>query len=193
MTTVAAQPRFTPDDVLRLENEGLYELVGGQLVEKQMSLLASETAGIIGGQLFIFLRQSKAGKLYPEQSFRCFPQEPDLIRRPDVAVIVASRLSGLPEEGHTPIAPDLAIEVVSPNDRAYEVDEKIAEYRSAGVKLIWIINPKMRVMRIYRADGNVSELASDSDIVSGDPVLHGFSMPLRELLPPVQPASAPVP
>ena len=94
-------------------------------------------------------------------------------------------------EGHVPIAPDLAIEVVSPSDKAYEVDEKIADYRSAGVKLIWIINPKMRVMRIYRADRNGSELMSDSDIVTGDPALSGFSMPLRNLLPPAQPAPAP--
>lgn len=193
MTTVAAQPRFTPDDVLRLENEGLYELVGGQLVEKQMSSLATETAWVVAGQLFVFLRESKAAKVYTEQSFRCFSEDPELVRRPDLALIVAPRLVGVPEEGHIPIAPDLAIEIVSPNDKAYEVDEKIGDYRSAGVKLTWIINPKMRVMRVYRADGTVSELASDSAMVTGEPVLSGFSMPLRDLLPPAQPAPAPAP
>jgi Uma2 family endonuclease len=189
MTTFAAQPRLTPDDVLRLENEGLYELVGGQLVEKQMSSLATKTAGLIATRLNSFLEPARAGDVYVEQSFCCFPHDRDLVRRPDIALIVASRLSDVPEEGHVPVPPDLAIEVVSPSDRAYEVDEKVADYRAAGVKLIWVINPKMRVMRIYRADRNGSELMSDSDLVTGDPVLSAFSLPLRDLLPPAQPAS----
>lgn len=127
-------------------------LVDGQLVEKQRSSLASKTAGIITQQLVGFFKPTEGGHVFPEQSFCCFPQNPDLVRRPD-----------------------------------------IAEYRSAGVKLIWIINPKMRVMRIYRPEGNVPELVLNSDMVTGDPVLHGFSMSLRDLLPPVQPASAATP
>src|SRR5438309_2598483 len=149
MTTVAAHPRYTPDDVLRLENEGLYELGDGQLVEKPMSSLASETAGIVTARLVSFLSASRGGAVYPEQSFRCFPHDPDLIRRPDIAVVVTSRLSGVPEEGHVPIPPDFVIEVVSPSDLAYEIDDKLAEYRTAGVKLVWVLNPKGRVLRAF--------------------------------------------
>src|SRR5437016_1577447 len=122
MTTFAAQTHFTPDDVLRLESEGLYELVDGKLVEKRMSSLASETAGLLTADLVGFLRQSPLGRIYPEQTFKCFPHDPDLIRRPEIAFIAAERLGGVPEEGHVPIAPDLAIEIVSPNDSVYELD-----------------------------------------------------------------------
>jgi Uma2 family endonuclease len=73
MTVSTAQTRFTPDDVLQMEPQGLYESVDGQLVEKPMSSEANEVAGIIGGHFFVYLRQSRAGKLYPEQSYRCFP------------------------------------------------------------------------------------------------------------------------
>jgi Uma2 family endonuclease len=193
MTMATPHSRFTPDDVLRLENQGLYELVNGRLIEKPISSLVSNTIGIVSARLVTFLLPQQRGSAYLKQSFRCFPQDADLVRRPDVAVVLAERRAGVPEDGHVPIAPDMAIEVLPPSDRSCDLSEKVAEYRSAGVKLIWIINPKMRVMRVYRADGTVSELTSDSDTVTGDPVLSGFSMPLRDLLPPAQPAVASAP
>src|SRR6185437_13703545 len=114
--TVSLPPvRFAPDDILKLEGEGLYELVDGKLVEKQMSSLASKTATRIIHRLSTWSDDFQRGEIYPEQSFQCFPNDADLIRRPDVAVIVAERLADVPDEGHVPIAPDLAIEVVSPN------------------------------------------------------------------------------
>lgn len=147
-----------------------------------MSSLASETAVIVSSRLFAFLEKSPLGKLYSEQSFRCFPHDPDLIRRPDVSFVAAERLAGVPEEGHVPIAPDLAIEVVSPNDVVYDLDRKLADYRSAGVKLVWVFNPKARVVRIYRADHSVSELG-EGDALSGEAVIGGFSADVAEMLP----------
>lgn len=184
MTVVAAQPpsHFTPDDLLNLDDGHLYELVGGKLVEKQMSSLASETAGIIIVRLGNFILESRAGKLYPEQTFKCFAHDPDLIRRPDIALITADRVASVPEEGHVPIAPDLAIEVVSPNDKIYELDEKLADYRSAAVKLVWVVNPKARTLRIRRLDHTVTEL-EETDTLSGESVLPGFSILVRDLLP----------
>lgn len=182
MTTLAVQTPFTPDDVLRLQDEGLFELVDGRLVEKRMSSLASETAIIISARAFVFLEKSPLGKLYAEQSFQCFPHDLDLIRRPDISFVAADRLCGVPEEGHVPIAPDLAIEVVSPNDSVYELDDKLADYRAAGIKLVWVFNPKARVVRIYRADHTVNEL-QENDTLSGESVLPGFSATVTEMLP----------
>jgi Uma2 family endonuclease len=183
MSTIATQGRVTPDDLLRLEDEGLFELVDGKLVEKRMSSLASKTAGIITHRLLSFAEQGRLCEVYPEQAFRCFPEAPDLIRRPDIAVVVAPRLAGVPEEGHVPISPDLAIEVVSPSDSVYELDEKLADYRAAGIKLVWVVNPKARVVRVHRLDHSVSEL-QEGDVLSGESVLPGFSIPVGDLLPP---------
>jgi Uma2 family endonuclease len=182
MTTFAAQTHFTPDDVLRLENEGLYELVDGKLVEKRMSALASETAGLLTADLVAFLRQAPLGRVYPEQTFKCFPHNPDLIRRPDIAFIASAQLAAVPEEGHVPIAPDLAIEIVSPTDNVYELDEKLADYRAAGVKLVWVLNPKVRIARVYRADHTAADL-DEKDSLSGEIVLPGFSVPITKILP----------
>ena len=184
MTTMAAHPVFTPDDVLRLESETLYELVDGKLVEKRMSSVASETAGIITGHLFIFVREKPLGKVFPEQTFKCFPDDPDLIRRPDIAFVSADRLAGVPPEGHVPIVPDLAIEVVSPNDSVYELDRKLADYQAAGVKLVWVVNPEARMIRVHRPDHSVVEL-HESETISGESVLPGFSAMVTNLLPAV--------
>jgi Uma2 family endonuclease len=182
MTIAIAQSRFTPDDVLRLEDEGLFELVGGKLVEKVMSSLASETAGIITARLVNYRDQTGAGKVYPEQTFQCFPNDPDLIRRPDVAFIVTDRLAQVAEEGHVTIAPDLAVEVISPNDKIYDLEEKLEDYWSAGVKLVWAVNPKFRWIRIHRPDRSVME-RHEADTLTGESVLPGLSVAVGDLLP----------
>lgn len=178
--------RVTPDDLLSLESEGLFELVDGKLVEKQMSSVASETAGIAYGRLFNLVDQTDVGALYPEQTFQCFPHDPDLVRRPDVAFVGAARLAQVAPEGHVRIAPDLAIEVVSPSDKIYELDEKIADYRAAGVRLIWIINPNSRVIRVHRIDRPYCEELKETDTLSGESVLPGFSVIVRDMLPKIK-------
>jgi len=186
MTLANIPTPFTPDDLLSLESEGLFELVNGKLVEKQMSSVASKTAGIACVRLFNFLEKGNGGgELYPEQTFQCFPHDPGLIRRPDVAFIAAHRLAQVPPEGHVPIAPDLAIEVVSPNDKIYELDEKLADYRGAGVKLVWVINPNSRIIKIHRLDHTYSEL-DETDTLSGESVIPGFSVLVRDMLPKVK-------
>ncbi|HEY3838616.1 MAG TPA: Uma2 family endonuclease [Bryobacteraceae bacterium] len=192
MTLGSPPTRFTPDDLLRLEEDDhhLYELVDGKLVEKEMSSLANQTAGLNITILNNFCLQKKSGDVaYAEQAFRCFPHDEDLIRRPDVSLIVAGRLKSVPEEGHIPIAPDLAIEVISPNDKIYRFERKLADYRKAGIPLIWEVNPKFRFIRIHRLDRQPERL-EETDTITGGPVLAGFSMMVRELLPPVVSAGA---
>jgi Uma2 family endonuclease len=176
MTLAAPQSRYTPDDVLRLEKEGLYELVNGRLVEKEMSSLANETAGLIAAALVMSVRNAKSGDaVYPEQTFQCFAHDPDLIRRPDIAVIVSGRRSSVPRRGHVPVAPDLAVEVISPNDTMYEFEEKLVDYRKARVPLVWEVNPEFRFVRVHYLDGR-SERLKESDTLTGDTVLPGFSV-----------------
>jgi Uma2 family endonuclease len=86
------------------------------------------------------------------------------------------------ESGFIKVPPDLAVEVLSPNDLAYEVDRKVAEYFSAGVRLIWIVNPETRSVTIYRPDGTASKL-NDRDTLEGEDVLPGFRCPVRDFFP----------
>jgi Uma2 family endonuclease len=183
MTTIDEQV-FTPDDVLRLEDKGLYELVHGQLIEKPMSELANETAVYISSALFIHVNASKLGRVLAEQNFKCFPHDPDLVRRPDVAFILAGRAGDQRHSGHVLIAPDIAVEVVSPNDLAYELDEKLKDYRLAGIPLTWVVNPEIRTVTIYRADGTLARLF-DHETLTGENVLPGFTSKVGDLLPTV--------
>ena len=81
----------------------------------------------------------------------CFPDAPAKVRKPDASFIRRGRLPGeaLPD-GFCPIPPDVAAEVVSPNDLAYEVDEKVGEWLRAGVRLVWVINPRARIVAVHR-------------------------------------------
>src|SRR4051812_14896049 len=110
-----------------------------------------------------------------EGSYKCFAEDPRKVRKPDVSFIRRGRL---PDEripdGHVRIAPDLAVEVVSPNDTAYEVEAKVLEYLAAGVPLVWVVNPQARTIHIYRADGSVERLLEESELTAPEllPDLH---------------------
>jgi Uma2 family endonuclease len=183
MTLISPASSFTPEDLLALEEDGLFELVDGKLVEKKMSSLANETAVLLSSAILVYARPNSLGKVYAEQTFKCFPEDPDKLRRPDVAFILADRAAAVGDEGHLNIYPDIAIEVVSPTDKIYEFDRKLADYRSAGVKLVWVVNPNSRTIRIHRPDHSVTELV-DSDTLTGETVLPGFSAKVSDLLPP---------
>ena len=187
MTLATPQSRFTPQDLLDLDSDLLYELVDGQLVEKKMSSLASETAGIVTAELRVFLKKSRGGKVYPEQTFQCFPHDPELIRRPDVAFVSCDRVGGVPKEGQIGIAPDLAVEVVSPNDKIYELNRKLADYRGAGIKLIWVIDPDSRKIMAYRMGHSVAEFP-ETETITGESVIPGFSILVKDLLPELEPS-----
>ena len=79
------------------------------------------------------------------------------------------------------MAPDLAVEVLSPNDRAGEVLAKVADWLSAGCRLVWVVDPVRRLARVYRADGSESHVAEPDGLV-GEDVLPGFACPLGDVL-----------
>ena len=85
-------------------------------------------------------------------------------------------------EGYIDIPPDVAVEVVSPNDLVYEVTQKVQEYLAAGVKLVWVVNPPARSVEVHRLDGSVALLKA-GDELSGESVLPGFSCRVGELFP----------
>ena len=86
-----------------------------------------------------------------DNGYQCFPHDPGLVRRPDVSFVRYGRFPGgvLPK-GWAKIPPDLAVEVVSPNDTAYELEEKLEDYQKVGVPLVWVIYPNSRTVRVHR-------------------------------------------
>jgi Uma2 family endonuclease len=180
MTIANTGSLFTPDDLLRMENAVNFELVDGRLVERHMGMESSAIALKIAFLIGLFLRDRRLGHLFgADASYQCFPNAPTKVRKPDVSFIRTERLpGGRVPAGHCPVAPDLAVEVISPGDLAYEVEEKVTEYLGAGVPLVWVVHPPTRTVRIHRPKssprGSVAEL-SGNDVIGGEDVLSGFS------------------
>jgi Uma2 family endonuclease len=184
--TIAAPPRlFTPDDLLRIPDAVNYELVDGKLVERDMGMESSRVAARILALIAFFLRDGRQRLLFgADGSYQCFPDAPEKVRRPDVSFIRNGRLpDDRAPEGHCRIPPDLAVEVMSPNDLAYEVEDKVAEYLGAGVPIVWVVSPNTHSVRIHRPRssprGSVSALTSE-DAIDGEDVLVGFTCPVRD-------------
>jgi Uma2 family endonuclease len=185
VTDLASATLSTPDDVLTAPSPDGFEVVDGQLVEKRMGIVSS----YVGGRLFHLLSRHldahPGGWVLPgDAGYRCFPGRPRLVRKPDVSFVRAGRFPGerLPR-GDCTFAPDLAVEVVSPNDLFDEVDHKIVEYLGAGVRLVWVIGPEARTVHVYHA-GGAALLVGDGQELDGGDVLPGFRCTLADLFPP---------
>jgi Uma2 family endonuclease len=119
--------------------------------------------------------------LGPDAEYRLGP---DAVRRPDVSVILAGRLpaSGL-EQGRLRIPPDIAVEVLSPNDLASAREAKLTDSLDFGVRLVWIVDPASRTVTVYEADGAARRLRA-ADALNGGAVLPGFRCAVADLFPP---------
>jgi len=190
MSTVTTDIQYNPEELLARPDADAYELVGGELVERKMGAKSSYIAGQIHHRMEEFCRSRHLGWVFPEgTSFQCFPDDPGQVRRADVSFIRFGRLPReQPPEGHIRIAPDLAVEVVSPHDLAYDVDSKVEDYLQAGVRLVWVVNPVSRTVRVHHPDGPGATLRADGELTGGD-VLPGFRCPIRDLFILPQPAS----
>lgn len=191
MTAVIATKRqFTPDDLLNMPDSKSYELVSGELVERNVGSESSWVGGRLIIRLGKFCEEIGLGWVFPaDNGYQCFPHDPGRVRRPDVSFVRRGRLPGeaLPK-GWCKIVPDLAVEVVSPNDTAYELEEKLEDYRKAGVPLVWVINPNSRIVWVIRSDGSVSHLNQENEL-SGENVIPGFRCAIREILRPQEPVA----
>jgi Uma2 family endonuclease len=182
MSTVTQEKQYTPEDLLRMPDGNRYELVDGHLVERNVSYLSSFVGGRVYKILSNYCEDNHLGWVAPaDTGFQCYPDAPNKVRRPGTTFIRLERMSveEASEEGYTHIVPDLVVEVLSPSDLAYEIDRKVQEYRRAGVRLIWVVNPDTRSVRIYRVDGTLTELEQDGE-VTGEDVVPGFRCPVRE-------------
>ncbi|MCC5651079.1 Uma2 family endonuclease [Nostoc sp. XA013] len=149
-------------------------------------LIMSPTGGETGNRNFeiaadfvIWNRQTQLGVGF--DSSTCFKLPNGANRSPDVAWIRKERWNALtPEEQEKfpPIAPDFVLELMSPSDSLRETQAKMQEYIDNGVKLGWLINPKMRQVEIYRIGKAIETLTSPQEL-SGEDVLPGFILNLQ--------------
>jgi Uma2 family endonuclease len=105
-----------------------------------------------------------------------------LVRLPDIAFVSWDRIPGrkVPTTPILDLAPDLAVEILSRSNTKKEIQRKLAEYFGAGVRLVWLIDPKSRSASVHTSPTRSTKLDESQNLEGGD-VLPGFSLSLREL------------
>ena len=173
----------TIEDLEALPDDGhVWELIDGELVRREPmgGRHADVGAGVLA-RLWWFLREHPLGRVLNPEAIYLRRREPQLAVKPDVSYVRADRLpSGDLYDKPLELVPDLVVEVVSPNDRAGNVEQRIQRYLEFGVPLLWVLWPRRRAITVY-ADGRlVRELGEDDELDGGD-VLPGFRGAVAEL------------
>ena len=176
MTTIKTE-LLTAEDLLRLSSEGVRgELIRGVLHE---TMPTGEEHGWIVSKLVAllmnFIMPERLGRVVASDSGILLEHGPDTVREPDIAFTSAARLpAGRANRAYAEVVPDLVVEIVSPNDRAGEVIDKVAMWLGHGVRLVWVVRPDDRTIEVHRASGEVETLG-EGDVLSGLDVLPGFA------------------
>jgi Uma2 family endonuclease len=174
--TTAEQLEQLPDDDCR------YDLIRGVLYQMSPAggrhgMLAAELARRLGNHVV----ERRLGRVFGAETGFVLARDPDTVLGPDVAFVATERLPPEEEWDRFPrLAPDLAAEIFSPSERGPSVREKVREYLDAGVRLVWIVDPRRRTVTVYTPDG-ASRVVTDSEELDGGEVLPGFRLPLAEL------------
>ena len=174
---------MTADDLLRLPDDGLrHELVRGEL--RTMAPTGSEHGdhtSVFDGSLGVFVRSNKLGRVLVGEPGFILTTNPDTVRAPDVAFLRNDREpSPRSVRGYYPGAPNLAVEVISPNDLYTEVDEKVAEWLEHGTQIVFVVNPRRKTVAIHYP-GQPVRIAGIDDVLSGEDVVPGWALAVRDL------------
>ena len=128
-----------------------------------------------------YVLEGNPGQVFAPGTGFLLRRDPDTVRAPDVAFVAAGRLAGgEAPPGFLELAPDLAVEVVSPSDSPSAVRDKVQDWLEAGTRLVWVVYPDSRTVSVHRQAGQPQEL-SDTDTLSGAPALPDFAVAVRDL------------
>jgi Uma2 family endonuclease len=136
-------------------------------------------ASKIAWRLAQHVEANKLGEVFAAETGFKISTNPDTVRAPDAAFVTRERIEklGIPKE-YWPGAPDLAVEVVSPNDSYVDVEEKVLDWLEAGTRMV-IVVPGKRVVSVYRA--LQAKLLTENDVLDGEDVVPGWSVPVKAL------------
>jgi Uma2 family endonuclease len=170
----------TAEELLRAGDIGRCELIRGKL---RMMLPAGFEHGRIALNLTAAIanhvKSHELGTVLAAETGFLLARDPDTVRAPDLAFIRASRPRG-PQRGYYPGAPDLAVEVLSPDDRPGYVREKVAEWLEAGANAVWVVDPAERTVTVHEP-GKAPVAFGEADLVPGGDLLPGLELRVRDV------------
>ena len=176
----AEQFASLPDSALPIE------LVKGNLVEMNPPMPRhGEICSNVDFLLRLYLNDHPTGRVVTNDANVLIKRNPDTVRGADWAFVARSNLPGQnPEEAFWPGPPDMAVEVLSPGDRAGAVREKNEAWLAAGVKLLWVVDPDHETVAIYRSPADVI-VKTATDTLDGGDILPGFHCRVAEIFTPI--------
>jgi Uma2 family endonuclease len=173
---------FTIADVEHSPPDGDWELIDGELVPMPPSSFESSSLGHrIGRIVGNYVAEHDLGMMTgADGGYVLFPDR-ETVRVPDVAFVRSDRLPPPGERSRFPrLAPDLAVEVLSPSDRPSDVVAKVEMYQEAGIPLIWLVDPEQTTITVIAA-GRPTAVLRAGDALDGGDVLPGFTVPVATL------------
>lgn len=175
-------------DIEMMETRGIHrEIVDGQWIEATEDTMAGELYGAIATNLILslgaYVKTHQLGRVYPADTTYILSEDEQgvqLMRLPDVSFVAASRVKTENRHTYYQLAPDLAIEIISPSERAVDIRAKLRDYLQAGVRQVWQIYPDTQEVMVYLPDGAVHTYEVGQAIPGGD-MLPGFDLPVADI------------
>ena len=173
--------RITAEELLGLPDDGKRrELVRGELREMAPAGARHGRATMrLASRLDRHVETNQSGMVLAAETG--FKISRDTVRAPDVSFVARERVPyGGPPEGYWDLAPDLAVEVVSPNDTAADVQSKVQMWLEAGVRLVWIVYPGTNSVVVHKSLKEAATLTA-TDILTGNDIVPGFECLVAEI------------
>ncbi len=181
MEAITEKKTWTDEELMALPRDGYkYELIDGDIEMSPTGLTHGNIASYIVSELTLIVRKKKIG--FVVDSSTGFRMKQGDVLSPDVSFISIKRLSGhkrLPE-GFYEGAPDIAVEILSPNDRIHALHKKLAKYFDNGTKLCWVVNPTEETVYVYHSPTR-DVILTKADTLDGEDVVPGFKLSVSEL------------
>ena len=173
----------TAEELLVMPDDGYrYELVRGELRKMAPAGARHSNIGIkVAVSLSNHVTANNLGTVFGADGGFLLERNPDTVRAPDVGFVRRERMeeTGL-VDGYWPGPPDLAVEVISPNDLYTEVAEKVEEWLKAGTRMVIVVDPRRRVVTVHRP-GRESMTLAEGEVLDGDDVVPGWRMTLEDI------------
>ena len=159
------------------------ELIDGEVVQKSMPSYSHATlVSELVTELNNYVRRTHEARVTTEM--RHLQRDDAWVFLPDIAVTLKTRLFASPSQlrGPVEVLPDLAVEVLSPDDQPGRLSQRIAHYMASGVRLLWVIDPETERVTVWEPGKTPRDLAAPA-VLTAAPVLAGFDLDLAALFP----------
>ncbi len=182
-TSIITQRITAAEAARRGETDKLIEISEGQW--EQQTVASPEHARIglkLGAKLLAFVEAQGLGEVYGADASFVLEGTPDNIitmRLPDVSFVAAARVQRI-TEGYSYLAPDLAVEIISPSERPGKIHKKLGDYFRSGVRQVWLVYPEKKQVVIHQPDGTATTY-SEQDTLSSPEVLPDFTLDIKSL------------